>query len=801
MKVFSAAAAVATATLVSTLSNVAARGADRVVLCEEFTNFWCTNCGIAGPALSMLLDTYPDSFAFVQYHVADEHALPWSDTRWNFYVCQYTPTAVFDGVDRYVGSVNQVPAQYRIYRTLHFLPELAMPTDVTIGLSVQDLGGAAYRVEAAIGLEPSGTAKALRIYLVQVLDHWPTTRPYYRNGFKQAADTQDIWLEPGQTQVVSAVFALDDDSIANLHDVKFIVWAQHPENGFPAYVYQAAVRGWPLVTVPGDYDADGVPDAGDNCPRRYNPGQEDGDGDGIGDSCDNCPAVPNVNQADADDDRVGDVCDNCPAMHYLGQDDSDADGRGDACDSCPEVPAPAGVDSAGRPLGAIDLDCDVDEADLAFFAGCMAGPGAVPPSGCDAQYFARADVDADGDVDLADLALISRNFTGSLAGPAMYVGVTQCLSCHAANYSDWIHTRHATAFDTLIQGGNQNNELCFPCHTVGYGAASGFVSQETTPHLTGVQCETCHGAGSSHATDPYNVAAEVRLDSAACGACHESCHGLCGENHHPQFEQWSTSAHSRSLYDLWWTPGAADYCLACHSTDYRLAAPGQEPSLWTAQFNIECAACHRAHGSPYVGQLRQPPYLLCADCHRMGELSPGDPPDQPQAEMLHGTGGFRLDGTPQQGPYSMHWWGIADECKACHVYMQPYGGPHQPVDSGHTFRANLRSCMPCHTEQTASLLVRELEYEISTRLGEIAHYFTPGDPLYLDPATLPIEELPRYLVARFNYEMVREDRSYGTHNPPYARTLLAQTESFLGIEPWPRGRGGGSPARLEEKSP
>lgn len=47
----------------------------------------------------------------------------------------------------------------------------------------------------------------------------------------------------------------------------------------------------------------------DNCPRKYNPKQEDMDGDRIGDACDNCPRVRNPSQEDADRDNVGDSCD------------------------------------------------------------------------------------------------------------------------------------------------------------------------------------------------------------------------------------------------------------------------------------------------------------------------------------------------------------------------------------------------------------------------------------------------------------------------------------------------------------
>ncbi|MGD8450806.1 MAG: multiheme c-type cytochrome [Phycisphaerae bacterium] len=770
-----------------------AHASDRVVLCEEFTNYYCGSCAFAGPALDLLLDTYPDSLAFIQYQIFDaEYSKPWGDNRWAYYEAEYTPAAIFDGTDKLEGAIEDLDQQYTIYRANHFLPERANPTDVTVEFdNVLQLGGPNYLVDVAVSVEPGGVAKTMDVYIVQVLDHWPDTKPYHRNGFKQAAPVEQITVGPGQTGYAQYIFSLDDDSAEREEDVKFIAWAQQPEPGFPAAVYQAAVRVWPLITIPGDADADGYPDAVDDCPNRYDPDQLDSDGDGFGDACDNCDETWNPDQTDTDEDGFGDDCDTCPVLHHYNQADTDADTIGDACDSCPDVYAPAGVDAFGRSIGCLDFDCDVDTDDLLVLNRCLSGPDdTTPPATCTPAEFARADVDDDGDVDLADFALLSQNCTGPLISPATYVGAANCADCHSGNHADWMQTIHATAFSTLVNDGAGDNVLCFPCHSVGYGKASGFVDLDTTPDLANVQCENCHGPGSNHLSDPYGFPLERPLDADLCGACHQSCHGLCGENHHPQYEQWSESKHSTALIDIQWLPDTEQECLQCHSTDYRLAPPGEEPQVWEAIYDLECVACHDPHGGPNVGQLRLPPYELCAECHTMGDVMPPDMPDQPQSEMLHGFGGFALDGTPLNGPYSMHWWGIADECAVCHVHEEPYGGPQQPVNSGHLFVHNLRACLPCHTEETATLLVEGMHAEVTLRLTRIARYFTPGDPLYIDPATLPPAELARYEIARFNYLLVEADRSFGSHNPEYARALLGETEAFLDIPPI-LGPGGG----------
>jgi predicted CXXCH cytochrome family protein len=723
---------------------------------------------------------------FVQYHHGDEAALPWSDERWTYYDFHYTPSTVFDGADILVGSLLDSDQQYNIYRINHLMPDRVVPTDVTLSIRGEPVEGQTYCAIVDVGIEPTGTAKTLRIFILQLLDHWPTTHAWYRNGFKQAAPTVDVTLNPGETQTVQADFTFDEESWANQQDIKLIAWAQLPLDTGPAVAYQSATRCWPLVSFPDDWDGDGIADETDNCPTRYNPDQADGDGDGVGDVCDKCPEVFDPDQSDPDEDAIGSTCDNCPLLHSLDQNDADGDGVGDPCDSCPDVAAPAGVDQFGRTLGTMDIDCDVDADDWAIFGPCVAGPGVtVAPAGCTPQNFARADLDGDGDVDLADQAIFAQNFTGSLPSPALYVGYQSCVDCHAEEAGLWVHTIHATAYDELLDTSEADLPICLPCHTVGYGKPSGFVDIESTPQLANVQCECCHGPGSNHNADPIGAPLTIEYGAALCGECHQSCHGVCGDDSHPQLEQWSQSKHPSALYDLWMDPEAWDDCLRCHSTDYRLKPEGDKPTLWEAQYAVECVACHNPMGSENFGQLRLPLNELCADCHHMeGESGYWDQPAQPQSQFLHGTGGYGLDETPMEGPYSMHWWGIADECVICHMYTEPRTPEHE-ADSGHLFTANMKACLPCHSEQVATQLVDELHYEIALRTALIARYYDPADPLYVDPTWLPPDELIAWIIGYFDNQLVIQDMSYGSHNPAYARALLAEAESYLGIEPWP----------------
>ena len=213
--------------------------------------------------MSNLLDNYPDSFALVHIPV---YQSDWAEARAVFYGQSITPTVWFDGRDERVGSYSSVSAQYIDYRDNYFLPRLAAATDISIALTGMEVSSGSYEITASICVEPTGGYRIVRLYMAQVIDHWPLSSD--RNGFKQAAATEDLWVAPGACEQVERTFIFDGDSLTRLSDVKIVVWAQKTVADAltkPATVYQAAVMDWPFTPpeLDGDLDGDGAVDLDD----------------------------------------------------------------------------------------------------------------------------------------------------------------------------------------------------------------------------------------------------------------------------------------------------------------------------------------------------------------------------------------------------------------------------------------------------------------------------------------------------------------------------------------------------------
>jgi hypothetical protein len=93
----------------------------------------------------------------------------------------------------------------------------------------------------------------------------------------------------------------------------------------------------------------------------------------------------------------------------------------------------------------------------------------------------------------------------SLVYPGLpdYIGAKKCKPCHTgpkhANvYEKWEAAVHARAFKTLKAIGEEKNPKCLKCHVTGYNEGGYKTGAPNAPDFEGVQCESCHGAGSEY---------------------------------------------------------------------------------------------------------------------------------------------------------------------------------------------------------------------------------------------------------------------------------------------------------------
>jgi predicted CXXCH cytochrome family protein len=125
-----------------------------------------------------------------------------------------------------------------------------------------------------------------------------------------------------------------------------------------------------------------------------------------------------------------------------------------------------------------------------------------------------------GMIGMAALALfLSASWLHSEESGA-YIGSKKCATCHAAISKTWQTTRHAKAIESLKKTGQENLPDCFKCHVTGYDKDGGFIDNELTPEMAGVQCEVCHGPGGSHVTNPINKKMTKESGEILCRQCH-----------------------------------------------------------------------------------------------------------------------------------------------------------------------------------------------------------------------------------------------------------------------------------------
>ena len=130
-----------------------------------------------------------------------------------------------------------------------------------------------------------------------------------------------------------------------------------------------------------------------------------------------------------------------------------------------------------------------------------------------------------------------------------YIGSQACQECHQKEFSQWSHSSHATAFNTLRTVGREYYPECIICHVTGSGYPSGYqIGNAERSHLVDVGCETCHGPGRQHAYTPLKENIRGPVPEKVCMECHTS-------EHSPGFDQlieyvMSEVDHSRTELSL-----------------------------------------------------------------------------------------------------------------------------------------------------------------------------------------------------------------------------------------------------------
>lgn len=116
----------------------------------------------------------------------------------------------------------------------------------------------------------------------------------------------------------------------------------------------------------------------------------------------------------------------------------------------------------------------------------------------------------------AELNRVNNGGAASEQATDHYLGAEFCQRCHKAEYDQWSTTKHAHAWQTLVDAKKDAVVECVGCHVTGYKQPGGYDLGGDT-RMTNVQCENCHGMGTQHEAYPTQPR---RITAATCQRCH-----------------------------------------------------------------------------------------------------------------------------------------------------------------------------------------------------------------------------------------------------------------------------------------
>jgi hypothetical protein len=404
--------------------------------------------------------------------------------------------------------------------------------------------------------------------------------------------------------------------------------------------------------------------------------------------------------------------------------------------------------------------------------------------------------------------------------------LTVCGNCHIGQQDQWEETAHANAWMTLANNPGRQ-AFCEAFHSGNLATAAGGWETVKDARYHDVQCESCHGPGLPHVTNPDAVQplAPMHVDTGltyGCGECHNGVH-------HPFVEEWRRSGHAVAVA----SPAGRAECQQCHRGQqilqaFNVNADYIEKSS-TQHLAITCGVCHDPHARNFEHQTRfqtdQPRIEehLCARCHNKRAVpdsasTQGLNPHSPESELLIGEAGWFPPGSNINPGQILGTHGSQANpglCTTCHVVKYEVTdratGAFLFNSTGHTFAAaacldqqgvpvggdcaisatarSFKGCTTsgCHgTEQAAASAMLTAATRIRSHADQLEALLRQVDP-NMEAAGGQIDaRVPAFTVAEgayFNWKLalergednadpVRKAAASAVHNPFLMESLL-----------------------------
>lgn len=306
--------------------------------------------------------------------------------------------------------------------------------------------------------------------------------------------------------------------------------------------------------------------------------------------------------------------------------------------------------------------------------------------------------------------------------------------------------------------------------------------------------------------------------SVTCLACHS------GTNMTQKRAEFAMSEHSVGAIAVDYAGGRAS-CARCHShegfvqyaTLGSVAGDITNPSAW------ECATCHGIHstfeGTDYALRLNAPAVAnydvtlkidvkgnsnMCVNCHQTraaepNKATPGEtfkitskhygPHYSAQGNVVAGVGFAEIPGSvayPAAGS-AVHL--AQASCTGCHMAPftkeKAFTGTAMVSRGGHSYIPSVTACNTCHGgDPITNYNYGGVQSDVHIKLDQLRDKlielglveYVEADEAY-EPiiGTYPMVHVQAY----FNWKGLKDDRSFGVHNPKYVKALLTNTLEAL----------------------